>query len=115
MNDTQMKENLLEYIRKNKCVSYAEIERVFEANGYEYKGNIETVSNHNENVVFWCGWSKQAFELLNELIRANLIERVPCEPLVYLIDGKSLTYPPLTGRTKNLKKIHWLPCIFNPV
>lgn len=114
MNNSQMKEILLDYIRKNKAVSYAEIERVFEANGYDYIGNIETVNNKNENVVFWCGWSRQAFEMLNELIRANLIERVPCEPLVYLIDGKSLTYPIMTGRTKSLKKIHWLPCVFNP-
>ena len=114
MNDSQMKEILLDYIRKNKAVSYVEIEGVFEAYGYDYMGNIEAMSKETENIVFWSGWNKQAFELIHELMKFRQIERVPCEPLVYLIDGKSLTYPVVTSKIKSLKKIHWLPCVFNP-
>lgn len=109
-----MKGTILEYIRKNDEVSYAEIEWLFEKNGYNYKGNVGIYSDVNDNVIFWQGWSKQAFKILSELMKDNLIERIPCEALIYLIDGKGLTYPVLHSYS-NLKSVHWLPCVFKAV
>ena len=112
MSNTEMKNIILEYIRKNNGTSYAELERLFEQHSYDYIGNIETVSSSNSHVVFWCGWNKQAFEILAELMREKEIERVPCDSIIYLIDGKGLKYPVLND-ISDVRTIHWLPCLFN--
>ncbi len=106
-----MKNKLIEYIRKNEAVSYAELERFFESCNYDYKGEFMSCSDKNSNVVFWTGWNKEAYRLINELIRENRIHREPCQPLVYLIDGKSLTFPIVKTNT-DYKTLHWPPCVF---
>lgn len=112
MNNTEMKSIALEYIRKNNGTSYVELERLFEKHGYDYIGNIETVSDKNSNVVFWSGWNRQAFEILADLMKEKQIEREPCKLIVYIIDGKGLNYPVLK-RANNINNNHWLPCVFN--
>ena len=59
---------ITEYIRKNKAVSYVELERFFEKTGYEYKGNMMSCSDKNYNVIFWSDWNSQAFNLIGELV-----------------------------------------------
>lgn len=102
---------MLEYIRNNGDVSYAEIERVFEQNGYDYTGNVGAYSETKNNVIFWAGWSETAFRILADLLKSNQIERVPCELLIYLIDGKCLDFPVLHSYS-DLRAVHWLPCVF---
>ena len=106
-----MKHKLIEYIRKNEAVSYAELERFFEECGYDYKGNLMCCSDVNSNVIFWVGWNIEAFSLINELIKERKIHREPCQPFIYFIDGKCLSFPIVKNNTK-YKTIHWLPCIF---
>ena len=108
-----MKKMITEYIRKNKAVSYVELERLFEKSGYEYKGGMMSCSDKNDNVVFWSGWNSQAFNLIGELIKENKIHREPCQPFIYLIDGKAPTYPVVKSNA-NFKTLHWLPCVFMP-
>lgn len=106
-----MKKTITEYICKNKAVSYVELERLFEKYGYDYKGEMMSCSDKNDNVVFWTGWNSKAFNLIGELIKENKIHREPCQPFIYLIDGKCLSFPIVKNNTK-YKTIHWLPCIF---
>mgnify|MGYP000774835929 CR=1 FL=1 len=82
-----MKHKLIEYIRKNEAVSYAELERFFEEHGYDYKGNLMCCSDVNSNVVFWVGWNIEAFSLINELIKERKIHREPCQPFILLTEN----------------------------
>lgn len=106
-----MKQKIVEYIKKNKAVSYAELEYFFKECGYDYEGKAASFSDVNDSVIFWQGWNIKTFKLLSELIKEKAIHREPCQPFIYLLDGKALTYPIVKTNTK-YKTVHWLPCVF---
>lgn len=114
MKSEEMKTIVLKYIRRHNGVSYAELERVFEQHGFSYSGSLEAYSDSSPHVVFWSGWNKQTFEIISELLREKRIERTPCTVLVYLIDGKGMTYPVLSD-VSDLRSVHWLPCVFDAI
>lgn len=106
-----MKEKVLEYIRKNETASYAELERYFDRCGYDWQGALEWYSEENPNVVFWSGWNEEAFTILTELQEEGKIENAPCSTLVYLIDGRMLTLP-VVRQARQYKTLHWLPVVY---
>lgn len=111
MEKKEIKQTVLDYINRNDSVSYAELEWLFEQKGYDYKGELMACSDQNKHVVFWSGWSQEAFDLIGELIGDGLIHRVPADPLVYLIDGRGLRLP-VVKRFIPYKTDHWLPAVF---
>jgi hypothetical protein len=113
MTHDEIKQTVLTYISKNDCVSYAELERIFEKIGFDYSGNLEICSNVNDMVVFWGGWNEEAIALINELKRDNLVHQDVAQPLVYLIDGKGMSYP-LVKSNRPYKTPRWLPLVFRP-
>ena len=50
MKKEEMKQRALEYIERNDHVSYAELEWLFEQNDYDYKGNMDALSDACEHV-----------------------------------------------------------------
>lgn len=113
MNERRLKKEILKYISKHECTSFAELETLFEQLNFEYKGDILYSSGSNQNIVFWAGWNQKAFNLISELKRAGKIEMTPCEKLVYVVDGKGLTLP--IARNVNVKRESWLPVTFSVV
>lgn len=112
MNKDQISAKILGYIKKNGEASYAEIEHIFEDNDFDYHGSMELYSEANEHVVFWAGWNEEATELIACLINSGKLERIPCQPFRYLLDGKALNYPVLKGDPDKIRTPHWLPCVF---
>lgn len=114
MDKQTLKTAVLEYIRKKDEVSYAELQWLFNRLGFDYRGEFEIYSPVNENVIFWCGWNREAIEILNELKAENLIEQEPAQMMIYLIDGAALRLP-VVKKAVNYKTPHWLPLVFRPV
>ncbi|MDK8175404.1 pathogenicity island protein [Staphylococcus sp. HMSC072B07] len=113
MNKNRLKNKILEYIKTHKETSFVEIERIFEENNFNYKGDIAYLSGENTNVVFWIGWNEEAFKLISDLKREGDIEMKICPPIYYIIDGKCLELPIV--KSKNIKTEHWLPVAFSVV
>ncbi|MDK3919428.1 pathogenicity island protein, partial [Staphylococcus pseudintermedius] len=108
-----LKKEILNYIKNHKETSFVEIERIFEENKFDYKGNGAYTSGDNDNVIFWVGWNERAFDIVAGLKRDGYIEMNICPPMYYLIDGKSLNLPIV--KSKNIKTDHWLPVAFTAV
>ncbi|EMC0290213.1 pathogenicity island protein [Staphylococcus pseudintermedius] len=113
MNKHKLKKEILNYIKNHKETSFVEIERIFEENKFDYKGNGAYTSGDNDNVIFWVGWNERAFDIVAGLKSDGLIEMNICPPMYYLIDGKSLNLPIV--KSKNIKTDHWLPVAFTAV
>lgn len=113
MGEKSVKQAVLDYIRTHPGTSYVELEGVFEEVGYSYQGGLEIFSTENEAVIFWSGWNEKACEIIAGLMKDGKIEREPCHPYIYLIDGKMLRIPILKGNPCRVKRPHWLPCVFN--
>ena len=114
MDKQALKRIVFEYICKNGDTSYAELQWLFDKVGFDYRGEFEIYSPVNDNVIFWCGWNREAIEILNELKTENLVEQEPVQPLVYLIDGAALSLP-VVRRAVNYQTPHWLPLVFRAV
>lgn len=106
-----VKAEVLKYIKNNEGTSYAELEYLFDRLGFNWKGDLEICSDVNDNVVFWAGWNKEAIELINDLQREGLIEKVPGHYVMYILDGKTMNLPLVRGY-KEYKTPHWLPVLF---
>lgn len=113
MNKHKLKKEILNYIKNHKETSFVEIERIFEENKFDYKGNGAYTSGENDNVIFWVGWNERAFDIVAGLKRDGYIEMNICPPMYYLIDGKSLNLPIV--KSKKIKTDHWLPVAFTAV
>jgi len=111
MDKNKMKEIILDYINKNDSASYAEVEWLFQQNGYDYQGNIVACSELCEHVVFWDGWKQEAFDLMKELLHEGKVHREPAHPLRYLVDGASMKIP-IVKRGIQYKTDHWAPAVF---
>ncbi len=114
MDKQEIKKRVLDYIRKNDSVSYAELQWLFNEMNFNYRGEFEIYSPVNEMVLFWSGWNREAIDIMNELKAENLIEQEPVQPLIYLIDGAGLNLP-IVRKAANYKSPHWLPLVFRPV
>ncbi len=106
-----VKNEVYSYIKQNEGTSYAELENLFTELGFSWEGNLEIYSDINPNVIFWTGWNKEAIELLNDLQREELIEKIPGQLVMYLIDGKALNLP-IVRTDRDYKTPHWLPVLF---
>lgn len=109
MSDIALK--VLDYIQQNPGTSYVEIECVFKSNGFDFEGDLEIYDGEFDNIIFWSGWNEEAIMLMIELQHVGLITKEPAEPIIYLIDGKSLRLP-LVERIKQYNTPHWLPVAF---
>lgn len=111
MGKEEMKRIILDYINKNGSASYAEVEWLFQQNGYDYRGDVMACSEQCEHVVFWDGWKHEAFEIMTELLRESVVHREPAHPLRYLVDGAAMTIP-IVKRGIQYKTDHWAPAVF---
>lgn len=108
-----MKTIVLKYIQEKKGVSFVELERLFDEHGFKWEGSCEIV-NDAYNFVYWSGWNMEAIDIYFGLIEDGLIEKEHCHPLIYMVDGKTLTYP-LVKQARAYKKPHWCPIVLNPL
>ncbi len=113
MTHADMKAAVLAYIRKQRGVSFVELEQLFTDKGYPWEGGLEYYSGACDNVVFWTGWNADAYNILIELKRDGLIHFAPAAPVIYLIDGKGLSCP-VVHSNRQYKTPHWLPIVLQP-
>ncbi|MBN6092373.1 pathogenicity island protein [Staphylococcus saprophyticus] len=108
-----LKNEILKYLKDNSSVSFVEIEQIFDAFGYEYCGNVAYLSKENENIVFWAGWTEEAFNIINELREDKVILMDTCELVNYLAFGKVMKFPVASKESDAKDKMCWLPVQFN--
>lgn len=103
---------ILNYIKENPGTSYVEIERIFEQNGFDYKGNLAICSELYPALVFWNGWNQAAINIIDELLYNELIVKKAAQALIYYIDGKALDMP-IAQQYKKRVRDAWFPIAFS--
>jgi len=111
MTNKNIKNKVLDYIKNHEETSFVEIERIFEEYDFDYEGDLVLSGTNNENIIFWLGWNKEAIEVITELMAEEKIYMDACQPLYYLIDGKSIDLP--IPKKSGTKKPHWVPVAFS--
>lgn len=102
------------YIRKNKGVSFPELQRLMER---EFQ--MDTKGGHcieiRHNVILWAGMSEEFLHLVFAIGALGDIDLHPTQVLVYHIDGCLLKFPLARSvPKKGYKDPHWIPVTFSP-
>jgi len=111
---TDMKTEVLNYIKKNGDTSYADLEQLFDSLHFDWNGDLAIASAVNNTIFFWYGWNEAAAGITTDLVHDGQLFREATQPLIYLIDGKCLDLP-LAKALIKYKKPHWLPVIFTAI
>jgi hypothetical protein len=100
---------VLDYIRAQDWVTYAEIEKVL-APYIQVAGNGGVEMGDFANVVLWGGVSRAFVDTVHEVLCTQLVCRQPVPVLSYLLDGTSLTLP-LAKRLRAYAKTPLAACV----
>lgn len=107
-----MKKKLLDFIRRNPRASFSELERFFEEEGFEYRGDA-SIEVMDANILFWDGWNHEAVSLILELVRGGEVTLDAASWIEILTFGKTFNLP-IAKRPKNgYKEPHWLPVVLS--
>lgn len=101
-----MQEQIINYVRQRKDVSFAELCRDIPG----FKGELTLTASQCENVILWAGMSAEAISTMAELEREEKIHFKSTPVLTYMIDGATLKLP-VAKALKNYKSPRWLPVI----
>ncbi|MGN8943778.1 hypothetical protein ACTNEF_01460 [Bariatricus sp. HCP28S3_E4] len=112
MTRDQVKQAVVDYVRENEGTSYAELERLFERIGFDYKGDFDICVKEFPNVVIWFGWNMNAVNIISELESEKLIFRDAVPSWVYLADGRLIDLPVVDDSPSYKHKKCWLPVGF---
>lgn len=102
-----MEEAILKCISKGG-VSFVELSR--EVPGFNGELWIRNEKNH----VYWSNISEEAAKILYDLEMNDIIKKVPCMELIYVMDGGYMTLP-IVKTNRTYKKPHWLPVTYSLV
>lgn len=102
-----MKELILKVCR-NGSVSFAEFSQKIPG----FCGGEQALGIVDKNIFFWVGMTPEACAAISELLRDGLIKMKPCEPIIYMFDGQSLTMP-VARQLRTYKSPRWQPVLFS--
>lgn len=108
------KEHLYAFIEANPSCSFSEIERFFEANGFEYRGESCIEHGPESNVMFWSGWNHEAVEMICELAAEGRIGLQPVPFFLALTFGRQYRLPIAKQPNHRYKELHWCPAVVCP-
>ncbi|WP_455920506.1 hypothetical protein [Priestia megaterium] len=110
----QIKEAVMKVMNEKTGVSFVEFEWELERQEIPYKGTYSLCIPTNPNVMMWSNMSNDYSEAVKELIfddRQIKPEQAPL--MVYLMDGRALSYPLAKKLGYPYKSERWLPVVFN--
>jgi hypothetical protein len=97
-------------------VSIAELVKLLQQRGVETKGdwNIPIPESPKVgNVFIWFGLSREAADLILDLLYDERTQVEPAPPLVYLLDGL-IPNIEIAKSARHYKKPRWAPVVVNP-
>lgn len=105
-------DRFLAHIREYDYVSFAGLQHAFpeivsKPDGWALE------SPKGKNIVIWTGLTREAVDAFGKLHKAALIVAVPCDFIIYAIDGEFPTLPLAKG-PRDYKTLHWLPVTLRP-
>lgn len=91
-NKNQVKELIVETIKKTKWLSYPQLVRLLRNEGVEVDGTYQ-LEMKEKNIVLWGGLSKVVVDAIVDLMQENVVVGLPAPIELYRMDGFSFDYP----------------------
>lgn len=92
--------------------SFVEVNRALEKAGMHVRGDYAI--DLGQNVIAWAGVSEEYVNAVRAALDTGQIHMAPTIPLVYIIDGQTLSLPiAKTPPRGGYKRPHWAPVALN--
>lgn len=105
------KEKLYAWLKDHPRATFSEIERFFDENHYDWRGDYAVWNFPGSNVVFWAGWAKEAADMMTELTHEERVGIAPVPPIFTLFWPDCLDLPLAKRHDRRYKNLHWLPAV----
>ena len=113
MIDTEKTRKLVvDYVRVHPGTSFVELERLFDANGIEWRGPYALCWPGQPIIVMWNGWSKGAADLFSGMYSGNILDLRygPTLLACYTAEG-SVVDLPLATDIRAYSEDRWMPTL----
>lgn len=101
-------ENILDFVRTRRAVSFAEIVRHFEG----AEGDMAIFMDGYPNLILWPGLSAETVAVILELLNSKRLIITPTTPFVYFVDS-AVPKMPVARQKRHYKAPHWLPVVLD--
>lgn len=112
MLNKEIKEKLEKELEFQGNMYFPEIERFFENNNFNYKGDKTLRLSDNSSIIVWNGWNQEAVDLICGMIsNKNNHVALRCfnNMIEVMLSGGGLNLPIAKKDNYKYKKPHWLP------
>ena len=102
-----IKEKLEKELEFQGDMYFPEIERFFEDNNFDYKGDKTLRLSDNSSIIVWNGWNQEAIDLIckNNHVALRCFNNM----IEVMLSGGGLNLPIAKKDNYKYKKPHWLP------
>ncbi len=109
----ELRQAILEYVNERDHVSFAELQREF-GSRFNVRGEVGLAPERLPTLLYWVGMSREFCAAVNELTgKRGPLSFALCSPMVYILDGATLTLP-IATKALPYKTDHWLPVVIRP-
>jgi len=117
-------DKIINLVQKKDYVSFVEIEKLFEKEGFKYKSPDTAFTIISIHAIVWMNWSQKAFDALRYAMKFGDFCWWPCVPVpggnpsVYVNEGKTLKLKATSSRDikmileGELLRDRWFPIVF---
>lgn len=111
MKKSEIKNKLLEKIKKEGDMFFTEIESFFEEINYDYEGEETICPSINPTIILWANWNKETIEIVSELLKEHkeLNIQSSSNPIFLMLCGGGPALPIAKSTKRKYKNPHWLP------
>lgn len=116
MSGTGHVEAIVRFITENgPGISLVEIENELLRLGVDIEGEMAVGPDECPNLFIWAGMSQDFADVLKAVMQDRRVKATQTSPLVYLCDGKALTFPLARKPPRQgYREPHWVPVCFGP-
>ena len=109
-----LKAEILEMVTDRGGVSFAELSRIegFKDDSDHPDGALAMMHPRFDNIVLWPNVTPEGIEAIRSLMADNAIHWLPCDPIIYVVDGCMLKLP-VVKNAQPYKHPRWLPVTFS--
>lgn len=113
MIDTEKTRKLVvDYIRRHPGTSFIELERLFDANGIDWRGPYALCWPGHPSIVMWNGWNTEATRFLSDMFSDNILDLRYDRNVImsYVADGGVLNLP-VARDIRDYASDRWMPTL----
>ncbi|MBX3389209.1 MAG: hypothetical protein KF691_07100 [Phycisphaeraceae bacterium] len=111
--NVELRQAILGYVNEHDHVTFAELQREF-GSRFNMRGEVGLAPERLPTLLYWVGMSREFCAAVNDLTaKRGPLALALCSPMVYILDGATLTLP-IATKAHPYKSDHWLPVVIRP-